>query len=206
MDDPIPLVPVRAAVELIVVSHDLPGCSHDYPSRRPRCPVSISQRRMMSDPEPASAHVRSRPFEQCDQPTEAPSNVTHIGNAGPFPWLKLQARSGAGGHVGGEDVVRVAVKGLAGPTWWTRLFQLSECVSLTCVPKCRFGVVGGGWFAAAVVGGVGGPVAGGGVLPLDSDLDVGAEQPGEDGGGKFGGEAGKDHTEAPDRQLVSGIS
>src|SRR6266516_722319 len=115
MDDPIPLVPVRAAVELIVVSHDLPGCSHDYPSRRPRCPVSISQRRMMSDPEPASAHVRSRPFEQCDQPTEASSNVSHIGNAGPFPSLKLRARSGSGGHVGGEDVVRVAAGVLAGP-------------------------------------------------------------------------------------------
>src|SRR5262249_3520874 len=34
-----------------------------------------------------------------------------------------------------------------------------------------------------------GPVAGGGVLPFDSDLDVDAEQPGEHGGGKFGGEA-----------------
>lgn len=36
----------------------------------------------MSDPEPASAHVRSRPFEQRDQPTEAPSNVTQIGKSG----------------------------------------------------------------------------------------------------------------------------
>src|SRR5215472_2717476 len=78
-------------------------------------------------------------------------------------------------------------RGSCGPTWWTRLFQLSECVWLS--PRCRLGVFGGGWFAAAVVGGVGGPVAGGGVLPGDGDLDVDAEQPGEDGGGKFGGEA-----------------
>ena len=80
----------------------------------------------------------------------------------------------------------MAVEVGAGPTWWTRLFQLFECVSLT--PKCRFGVFGG-WFAVAVVGGVGGPVAGGGVLPRDGDLDVDAEQPGEHGGGEFGGEA-----------------
>jgi len=77
----------------------------------------------------------------------------------------------------------VAVEVLAGSTWWTRLLQLSECVWLTGVPKCRFGVFGGGWFAAAVVGGVGGSVAGGGVLPFDSDFDVDAEQPGEQGGG-----------------------
>lgn len=83
----------------------------------------------------------------------------------------------------------VPVQAASGSTWWTRLFQLSECVSLTRVPKCRFGVFGGDWFAAAVVGGVGGPVAGAGVLPFDGDLDVDAEQPGEDGGGKFGGEA-----------------
>src|SRR5262244_1746426 len=79
------------------------------------------------------------------------------------------------------------VETAAGATWWTRLFQLSECVSLS--RGCRLGVFGGGWFAAAVVGGVGGPVAGGGVLPGDGDLDVDAEQPGERWGGKFGGEA-----------------
>ena len=83
----------------------------------------------------------------------------------------------------------MAVEVFAGPTWWTRLFQLSECVSLTGVLKGRFDVFGGGWFAAAVVGGVGGPVASGGVLPGDCDLDVDAEQPGEHWGGKFGGEA-----------------
>src|SRR5437763_635310 len=68
----------------------------------------------------------------------------------------------------------------------------SNCLNASRSPACRsdrFGVLGGGWFAAAVVGGVGGPVAGRGVLPRDGDLDVDAEQPGEDGGGKFGGEA-----------------
>jgi hypothetical protein len=39
------------------------------------------------------------------------------------------------------------------------------------------------------VGGVGCPVACGGVLPLDGNFDVDAEQSGEDGGGQFGGEA-----------------
>src|SRR5215467_6337484 len=34
--------------------------------------------------------------------------------------------SGAGGHVGGEDVVRVAVQILAGPYWRTRLLEPSE--------------------------------------------------------------------------------
>ena len=100
----------------------------------------------------------------------------------------LESWSGAGGHVGGEDVVGMAVEILAGSTWWIRLFKLSECVSLIRVPKCRFGVFARGWFAAAVAGGAGGPVAGGGVLPGDCDLDVDAEQPGEDGGGKFDGE------------------
>ena len=67
----------------------------------------------MSDPEPASAHVRSRPFEQCDQPTEAVSNVTHIaawrsiraprllGRIGPLlraPIARSMARPAAGGN------------------------------------------------------------------------------------------------------------
>src|SRR5215813_12147723 len=96
---------------------------------------------------------------------------------------------GGSGKVGGDDVGGMSVEAAAGTTWWTRLFQLSECVSLTGVLKGRFDVFGGGWFAAAVVGGVGGPVAGGGVLPGDCDLDVDAGQPGEHWGGKFGGEA-----------------
>ena len=66
----------------------------------------------------------------------------------------------------GQDVVRVTVQVLAGPLWWTRLFQLSECLLLGCCGGW-FDVLGGGSFAAAVVGGVGGPVAGGGVLPGD---------------------------------------
>ena len=41
---------------------------------------------------------------------------------------------------------------------------------------------------AADVSGVGGPVACGCLLPLDGDLDVHAEHPGEDRGGQFGGE------------------
>jgi hypothetical protein len=44
------------------------------------------------------------------------------------------------------------------------------------------------WRASADVGGVGGPVAGGGTLPLDGDGDVEAEQAGEDRGGQFRGE------------------
>src|SRR5262249_40146770 len=99
----------------------------------------------------------------------------------PFPG---GAPGAGGGSVGGGPGPPAA-----GSTWWTRLFQLSECVSLTGVLKGRFDVFGGGWFAAAVVGGVGGPVASGGVLPGDCDLDVDAEQPGEHWGGKFGGEA-----------------
>jgi len=42
--------------------------------------------------------------------------------------------------------------------------------------------------AVADVGGVGGPVSGGGTLPGDGDADVDAEHPGEDGGGQVGGE------------------
>ena len=40
----------------------------------------------------------------------------------------------------------------------------------------------------ADLGGVGGPVAGGGALPGGSDADVDAEQAGEYGGGQVGGE------------------
>jgi hypothetical protein len=42
--------------------------------------------------------------------------------------------------------------------------------------------------AAADVGGVGGPVFGGGALPGDGGADVDAEQAGGDGGGQVGGE------------------
>ena len=42
--------------------------------------------------------------------------------------------------------------------------------------------------AAADVGGVGGPVSGGGSLPGDGDGDVDAEHPGEQRGGQVGGE------------------
>jgi hypothetical protein len=42
--------------------------------------------------------------------------------------------------------------------------------------------------AVADVGGVGGPVSGGGALPGDGDAVVDAEQAGEDGGGQVGGE------------------
>ena len=38
-------------------------------------------------------------------------------------------------------------------------------------------------------GSVGGPVGGGGALPGDGQFDVDAEQPGEYGGGQFGGKA-----------------
>lgn len=51
-------------------------------------------------------------------------------------------------------------------------------------------VVGGrsGLRAGALtnVGGIGGPVAAGRLLPLDGDLDVDAEHPGEDRGGELG--------------------
>jgi hypothetical protein len=42
--------------------------------------------------------------------------------------------------------------------------------------------------AVADVGGVGGPVPGGGALPGGGDADVDAGQAGEDGGGQVGGE------------------
>ena len=34
---------------------------------------------------------------------------------------------GGSGDVGGDDVGGVAVQRGAGPTWWTRLLELSEC-------------------------------------------------------------------------------
>ena len=70
----------------------------------------------------------------------------------------------------------------AGAHWWSRLFQLSECLS---VANRVIGLVD--WaVSAAVVGGVGGPVACCGVLPFDGDLDVDPEQSRDDGGGQVG--------------------
>src|SRR5450759_3625370 len=65
--------------------------------------------------------------------------------------------------------------------WRSRLLQLSECLLLRS-PEDRFaGFAGfaGGLFAAAVVGGVVGPVSAVGPLPGDGDADVDAEQSGE---------------------------
>jgi len=82
----------------------------------------------MSDPEPASAHVRSRPFEQCDQPTEALSNVTHmaawrsiraprlLGRIGPLlraPIARSMARPAAGGN--GIKTILVPLPHVAAP-------------------------------------------------------------------------------------------
>src|SRR6266704_3869154 len=48
--------------------------------------------------------------------------------------------------------------------------------------------IGSVFLAAADVGGIAHPVAGGGALPGDGDVDVDAEHAGEDGGGEFSGE------------------
>ncbi len=72
---------------------------------------------------------------------------------------------------------------LVGVLWCSQIFQVSECLSwILCV------VAGRGW-AAAVVGGVAGPVSAAGSLPGDGDADVDAEQSGQEGCGEFGGEA-----------------
>ncbi len=70
--------------------------------------------------------------------------------------------------------------------WRSQILQPSECLSW------RTGVgafidVRRTVLASAVVGGVGGPVSGGGSLPGGADVD--AEQPGQQGCGEFGGEA-----------------
>src|SRR6266567_299589 len=55
--------------------------------------------------------------------------------------------------------------------------------------RCLPGDAGtGGAGSPADVGGVTHPVAGGGALPGDGDVDVDAEHAGEQGGGEFGGE------------------
>src|ERR1035437_9979948 len=74
--------------------------------------------------------------------------------------------------------------------WRSRILQLSECLS---VASRDFGFDGlcGGSLAAAVGGGVSGPVAAAGALPGDGDGDVNSEHSGEQGCGKFGGELGQ---------------
>ena len=52
--------------------------------------------------------------------------------------------AGGAGEVGGDDVGGVPVEGCAGATWWTRLLQPSECLSLTRVSWRRSGVLGCG--------------------------------------------------------------
>ena len=72
--------------------------------------------------------------------------------------------------------------------WRSQIFQLSECLSLAGL-RGRLDGLRGCRCAAAVVGGVAGPVSGGGALPGDGDADVDAEQSGEQGGGQLAGQA-----------------
>ena len=81
--------------------------------------------------------------------------------------------------------------------WRSGLFQLSEC-PLNCRSFGKFRVIGDRpgdalsccFPAAAVVGGVGGPVTSAGALPGDRDADVDAEHAGEQRCGELGGELG----------------
>src|SRR6266702_6262830 len=69
--------------------------------------------------------------------------------------------------------------------------------------------IGSVFLAAADVGGVGHPVAGGGALPGDGDVDVDAEYAGEQGGGEFGGEleeGGRTCLPWPDAQGLEPLS
>src|SRR6476660_8361082 len=61
--------------------------------------------------------------------------------------------------------------------WWSQIFELSEWLSLTGLGDGR--EVRLGRCAAAVVGGVAGPVSAAGSLPCDGDADVDAEESGE---------------------------
>ena len=67
----------------------------------------------------------------------------------------------------------------------------ASTTSTSGLPACngagRWGTVSV-FLAAADVGGVAHPVAGGGALPGDGDVDVDAGHAGQDGGGEFGGE------------------
>ena len=73
------------------------------------------------------------------------------------------------------------------PLWWSQVFELSECLSFPGLSEGR--EVRLGRCAAAVVGGVVGPVSAAGSLPGHGDTDVDAEESGEHGGGQFGGQA-----------------
>src|SRR5664280_606633 len=87
----------------------------------------------------------------------------------------------------GDPVQGCLFEGEVGFYWRSRILELSECLS---VASRDFGFDGlcGGSLAAAVGGGVSGPVAAAGALPGDGDGDVNSEHSGEQGCGKFGGE------------------
>src|SRR5215831_10867186 len=66
----------------------------------------------------AANHARDLMGLDVERPIGAATDLTLIGNAGRLLWLgsrATRARLGAGGHVGGQDVVRVAVEVVAGP-------------------------------------------------------------------------------------------
>ena len=83
-----------------------------------------------------------------------------------------------------DDLLRV--DGL----WWSQVLELFECLSFPGLSEGRE-VRPPGRCAAAVVGGVVGPVTAAGSLPGHGDTDVDAEESGEHGGGQFGGQAEK---------------
>src|SRR6478736_3522993 len=72
--------------------------------------------------------------------------------------------------------------------WWSQVLELFECLSFPGLSEGRE-VRPPGRCAAAVVGGVVGPVTAAGSLPGHGDTDVDAEESGEHGGGQFGGQA-----------------
>ena len=72
--------------------------------------------------------------------------------------------------------------------WWSQVLELFECLSFQGLSEGRE-VRPPGRCAAAVVGGVVGPVTAAGSLPGHGDTDVDAEESGEHGGGQFGGQA-----------------
>jgi hypothetical protein len=75
----------------------------------------------------------------------------------------------------------------ADPLWRSQILELSEFL-LREVIIGAFGELVRVVLAAAVVGGVVGPVPAARALPGDCDADVDAEQSGEQSGGEFGGE------------------
>ncbi len=110
-------------------------------------------------------------------------------------WIEAVLAQGLSGGAGEGDVgSELAVQGVlvllfdggvGQALWRSRILQLSECLSLAS-PGDWFGGLGGGLIAAAVVGGVGGPVSAAGALPSDGDADVDAEHAREHGGGQLG--------------------